>query len=185
MDKNDNATKEEKSKLKKVEGETSTSAEISPANPVSSFTQKNIMEGDQNEYNNDNDKNKLLSQPNLSSKEESVSVKAKETGKSIKDVIMSLGNKTKTLTEETTREIKNKSIQTENDIVKKDAQDIQTLGVNIDKAISIFEDTMTNIEKEQREDHEKLLKGYKKLVEEQINVINATLNMAKRLKSSS
>jgi|SRR6476469_7379431 len=184
MDKNDNATKEEKSKLKKVEGKTSTSSKISPANPVSSFTQ-NIMEGDQNEYNNDNDKNKLPSQRNLSSKEESVSVKAKETGKSIKDVIMSLGNKTKTLTEETTREIKNKSIQTENDIVKKDAQDIQTLGVNIDKAISIFEDTMTNIEKEQREDHEKLLKGYKKLVEEQINVINATLNMAKRLKSSS
>ena len=98
---------------------------------------------------------------------------------------MSLGNKTKTVTEETTREIKNKSIQTENDIMRKDAQDIQTLGVNIEKAISIFEDTMTNIEKERREDHEKLLKGYKKLVEEQINVINATLNMAKRLKSSS
>ena len=98
---------------------------------------------------------------------------------------MSLGNKTKTLTEQTTREIKNKSIQTENDIMRKDAQDIQTLGVNVDKAISIFEDTMTNIEKEQRQDHDKLLKGYKKLVEEQINVINATLNMAKRLKSSS
>ena len=41
---------------------------------------------------------------------------------------------------------------------------------------------MTEIHKEPYDEQEKLLVGYKKLLEEQINVINARLSMAKRLK---
>lgn len=63
-----------------------------------------------------------------------------------------------------------------------DARDIQLLGDDVEKLIGVFEDTMTEIHKEPYDEQERLLVGYKKLLEEQINVINARMNMAKRLK---
>jgi hypothetical protein len=51
---------------------------------------------------------------------------------------------------------------------------------------TIFEYTMSKIDQEpDYEEQEKQLKGYKKLLEEQINVIDSRLKMAKRLKKSS
>jgi len=41
---------------------------------------------------------------------------------------------------------------------------------------------MTEIKKRNYADEEKLLKGYKKLLEEQINLINARVELVKRLK---
>jgi len=112
------------------------------------------------------------------SEEESVSTKARDAGKSLKDLIYSLGRKTKEVTEEKARELKAQS-----DIsTKTDARDIQHLGDDVEKLITVFEDTMTEIRKEPYDEQEKLLVGYKKLLGEQINVINARLSMAKRLK---
>ena len=113
------------------------------------------------------------------SEEESVSTKAKEAGKSLRDLIYSLGKKTKEVTEEKAREIKSQSVDIS---TKTDARDIQHLGDDVEKLITVFEDTMTEIRKEPYDEQEKLLVGYKKLLEEQINVINARLSMAKRLK---
>jgi hypothetical protein len=42
---------------------------------------------------------------------------------------------------------------------------------------------MFEIEREDYENQEKLLTGYKKLLEEQINVIDSKLSLAKRLKN--
>jgi predicted nucleic acid-binding Zn-ribbon protein len=112
------------------------------------------------------------------SDEESVSSKARDAGKSLKDLIYSLGRKTKEVTEEKARELKAQS-----DIsTKTDARDIQHLGDEVEKLITVFEDTMTEIRNEPYDEQEKLLVGYRKLLEEQINVINARLSMAKRLK---
>jgi len=112
------------------------------------------------------------------SEEESVSTKARDAGKSLKDLIYSVGRKTKEITEEKTRELKAQS-----DIsTKTDARDIQHLGDDVEKLITVFEDTMTEIRKEPYDEQEKLLVGYKKLLEEQINVIDTRLSMAKRLK---
>lgn len=112
------------------------------------------------------------------SDEESVSSKARDAGKSLKDLIYSLGRKTKEVTEDKARELKAQS-----DIsTKTDARDIQHLGDEVEKLITVFEDTMTEIRNEHYDEQEKLLVGYKKLLEEQINVINARLSMAKRLK---
>ena len=111
--------------------------------------------------------------------EESVSTKAREAGRSLKDLIYSLGRKTKEVTEEKARELKAQSVDIS---TKTDAQDIQHLGDDVEKLITVFEDTMTEIRKEPYDEQEKLLVGYKKLLEEQINVINARLSMAKRLK---
>ncbi len=113
------------------------------------------------------------------SEEESVSTKAREAGRSLKDLIYSLGRKTKEVTEETARELKEQSVDIS---TKTDAQDIHHLGDDVEKLITVFEDTMTEIRKEPYGEQEKLLVGYKKLLEEQINVINARLSMAKRLK---
>ncbi|HKH89139.1 MAG TPA: hypothetical protein VKA33_00060 [Nitrososphaera sp.] len=113
------------------------------------------------------------------SEEESVSTKAKEAGRSLKDLIYSLGKKTKEVTEEKARELKSQSVDIS---TKTDARDIQHLGDDVEKLITVFEDTMTEIRKEPYDEQEKLLVGYKKLLEEQINVINARLSMAKRLK---
>lgn len=113
------------------------------------------------------------------SDEESVSAKAKDAGKSLKDLIYSLGRKTKEVTEEKARELKSQSVDIS---TKTDAQDIHHLGDEVEKLITVFEDTMTEIRNEPYDEQEKLLVGYKKLLEEQINVINARLSMAKRLK---
>lgn len=113
------------------------------------------------------------------SDEESVSAKARDAGKSLKDLIYSLGRKTKEVTEEKARELKSQSVDIS---TKTDAQDIQHLGDEVEKLITVFEDTMTEIRNEPYDEQEKLLVGYKKLLEEQINVINARLSMAKHLK---
>lgn len=114
-----------------------------------------------------------------SGEEESVSAKAKEAGRSLKDLVYSLGRQTKEVTEEKARELKEKSV----DIgATTDARDIQRLGGNVDKLITVFEDTMTEIRNEPYDEQERLLVGYRKLLEEQINVINASRDMARRLK---
>ncbi|HKU49993.1 MAG TPA: hypothetical protein VJP79_08585 [Nitrososphaera sp.] len=114
-----------------------------------------------------------------SEEEESVSAKAREAGRSLKDLVYSLGRKTRDVTEEKTRELKEKSVDISSTA---DARDIQHLGGNVENLITVFEDTMTEIRREPYNEQERLLTGYRKLLEEQINVINARMDMARRLK---
>ena len=95
---------------------------------------------------------------------------------SFKQAIISIGRKA--------QEIKGKAEETFTVGAKKDARDIQALGEYLEKIVKGFEDTMTEIEKRDYIDQAKLLKGYKKLLEEQINVINARMELVKRLKSA-
>jgi hypothetical protein len=112
---------------------------------------------------------------------ESISAKARETGQSFKGFIVTLGKKAMAITDEKTMETTNESI----DIgAKRDSQSIQTLGANVEKAITVFEDTITNIRKESYDEQANILTGYKKLIEEQINVINARLSMVKKFKQA-
>jgi hypothetical protein len=113
------------------------------------------------------------------SEEESVSTKARDAGRSLKDLIYSLGKKTKEVTEEKAKELKAQSVDIS---TRTDARDIQHLGNDVEKLVTVFEDTMTEIRKEPFDEQEKLLVGYKKLLQEQMNVIDARLSMAKRLK---
>lgn len=112
---------------------------------------------------------------------ESISAKARETGQSFKGFIVTLGKKAMAITDEKTTETTNESI----DIgAKRDSQSIQTLGANVEKAITVFEDTITDIRKESYDEQANILTGYKKLIEEQINVINARLSMVKKFKQA-
>jgi hypothetical protein len=109
---------------------------------------------------------------------ESVSTKAKEAGLSLRELVLAFGRKAKFATETTSKEIKSKTIE----VTAPDAKDIQTLGANVDSIIAIFEDTMDEIHKEDYDEQEKLLAGYKKYLESQVRVVDARLNLAKRLK---
>ena len=94
---------------------------------------------------------------------------------SFKDVIFSLSKKA--------QEIRDKAEETFIVGAKRDARDIQALGGYVENVIKGFEDTMSEIKMRNYGDEEKLLKGYKKLLEEQINLINARIELVKRLKS--
>jgi hypothetical protein len=113
--------------------------------------------------------------------DESISAMARETGQSFKGFIVTLGKKAMAITDEKTTETTNESI----DIgAKRDSQSIQTLGANVEKAMTVFEDTITDIRKESYDEQVNILTGYKKLIEEQINVINARLSMVKKFKQA-
>lgn len=99
----------------------------------------------------------------------------KDATTSFKDVILSIGKKA--------QEIRDKAEETFTVGAKRDARDIQALGSYVENVVKGFEDTMTEIKKRNYADEEKLLKGYKKLLEEQINLINARIQLVKRLKS--
>lgn len=114
----------------------------------------------------------------------SVPAKAKEVGQSLKEKVKSAGKKTITKTEEKTKELKDKSTRSIGIGPEKDAHDIQALGsTNLEKVVTVFEDTIAKIDKEpDYERQKKQLTGYKKLLEEQANVIDSRLKMVKRLK---
>ena len=120
-----------------------------------------------------------------SPEEESISARARDVGQSLRDLVTYMGQKAKAITEQGTTDLKAQAAQMAELDIKKEARDIQNLGSNIDNIINVFEDIMTDIRKERYSEQQRLLVGYKKLLEEQINVIDAKLKMAKRLKLTS
>ena len=116
----------------------------------------------------------------IEEEEESVSTKAKETGQALKELITTIGEKARVAVEERTKEL---SEMNASDIgAAQDARDISVLGSEVELLITAFEDTMTQIDKQPYDEQVKLLAGYKKLLEEQINVINSRVDWSKRLK---
>ena len=120
-----------------------------------------------------------------SPEEESLSARSRDVGQSLRELVTYMGQKAKAITGQTTTGLKAQADQIVDLDLKKDARDIQNLGSNIDNIINVFEDIMTDIRKERYSEQQRLLVGYKKLLEEQINVIDARLKMAKRLKLTS
>ena len=106
-----------------------------------------------------------------------VPTKAKEVAKSLKEKVKSVGKKT----EEKTKELKDKSMETTRPT--KDAHDIQALGTTrLEKVTADFESTMSEIENEaDYEMQEKQLTAYKRLLEQQMDVIDSRLKMVKRI----
>jgi hypothetical protein len=63
-----------------------------------------------------------------------------------------------------------------------DSSKIKELGPMVKDIAEAFEDTMTMIEKVPYEEQIILFKGYKKLVEEQIKIVDSRIDMTERLK---
>ena len=104
---------------------------------------------------------------------------AKEAAESIKEKVKSIGKRT----EEKVKDLKDKSMETTGIGPTKDAHDIQALGTTrLEKLTADFENTMSEIENEpDHETQEKQLTAYKKLLEEQMHVIDSRLKMVKRI----
>ncbi|HEX2107403.1 MAG TPA: hypothetical protein VHF28_06700 [Nitrososphaera sp.] len=113
--------------------------------------------------------------------EQSLSKRARETGLTLKELANSIGRKSKAVAQQKTNQLKEAA--KDDEINAKDAADIQMLGSYIESIITIFEDTMDKIMVHPSYDEQhRMLVGFKKILEEEVNVIDARLNMAKRLK---
>ena len=139
-------------------------------------------ENNQIEYSSAREQNKEEGEEG----EQSVAAaKAKEAGQSFIETIKSLGKKAMTKAEEKTKELEDKSIEATDIGTQTNARDIQALGIHADNVVLVYEKIMFEIEREDYKTQEKLLTGYKKLLEEQVNVIDSKLRIAKRLKNIS
>jgi hypothetical protein len=167
--------------MKKNENETN-----SEDNPTESNADKNsnVQAADSNSQNSAADKynqsltRKTSRRPNSNVKIEDYDLivsSLKEATISFKDVIFSISKKAQV--------IRDKAEETFTVGARRDARDIQALGIYVESVTKGFEDTMMEIKKRDYADEEKLLKGYKKLLDEQINLINARIELVKRLKS--
>ncbi len=113
--------------------------------------------------------------------EQSLSKRARETGLTLKELANSIGRKSKAVAQQKTNQLKEAA--RDDEINAKDAAEIQMLGSYIESIITIFEDTMDKITLHPSYDEQhRMLVGFKKILEEEVNVIDARLNMAKRLK---
>ena len=113
--------------------------------------------------------------------EDSLSKRARETGLTLKELVDSMGRKSKAVAQQKSTQLKEAA--KDDEINAKDAADIQMLGSHIESIITIFEDTMDKIMAHPSYDEQHgMLVGFKKILEEEVNLIDARLNMAKRLK---
>jgi hypothetical protein len=122
--------------------------------------------------------------PPLAKKEddtESLSMKAHQAEESVLDVVDAVGAKIGSFAKEKFGEIEN-SLNPSHMSAVEDSRKIKALGPMVEELARVFEDTATMIRKVPYEEQVHLLIGYKKLIEEQIKVIDSRIDMAKRLK---
>jgi hypothetical protein len=112
---------------------------------------------------------------------ESLSMKAHQAEESVLDVVDAVGVKVGSFTKEKFGEIE-KSLNPSYMNAVQDSRKIGALGPMVEELVRVFEDTTTMIRNVPYEEQVDLLIGYKKLIEEQIKVIDSRINMSKRLK---
>src|SRR5215203_5503695 len=113
--------------------------------------------------------------------EESLSMKAHQAEESVLDVVDAVGTKVGSFVKEKFGEL-DKSLNPNHTSTVQDSRDIEALGPMVEELARVFEDTTTMIGKVPYEEQVNLLIGYKKLIEEQIKVIDSRIGMTKRLK---
>jgi hypothetical protein len=112
---------------------------------------------------------------------ESLSMKAHQAEESVLDVVDAVGVKVGSFAKKKFGEIENSMNPSYMSAVG-DSRKIEALGPMVEELVRVFEDTTTMIRNVPYEEQVDLLIGYKKLIEEQIKVIDSRINMSKRLK---
>jgi hypothetical protein len=113
--------------------------------------------------------------------EESLSTKAHQAEESVLDVVDAVGAKVGSYAKEKFGDLE-KSLNPNHMSAVENSRKIEALGPMVEDLARVFEDTTTIIRKVHYEEQVDLLIGYKKLIEEQIKVIDSRLDMSKRLK---
>ena len=116
--------------------------------------------------------------------EEDLTMKVRNAGDAFYYLVMSAIEKAKTISAQKVKELATGDIIISPAAIaaKKDAQDIASLGGPVEGLARTFENLMTEIRKQSYSEQVNLLTGYKKLLKEQINVIDSRISMTERLK---
>ena len=119
----------------------------------------------------------------ITQEEEDLTIKVRRAGDALYDLVVATIEKAKKKSVEKSKEIISKDISAAAIAAKKDARDIAALGESVEGLARTFESLMTEIRKQSYSEQVNLLTGYKKLLREQINVVDSRINMAKRIKT--
>jgi hypothetical protein len=117
----------------------------------------------------------------MTQEEEDLTIKVRNAGDALYDLVLSAIEKAKTIAAQKVKELATRDISPAAIAAKKDARDIAALGESIESLARTFESLMTEMRKQPYSEQVQLLRGYKKLLKEQINVIDSRIHMAKRL----
>ena len=118
----------------------------------------------------------------MTQEEEDLTIKVRNAGDALYDLVLSAIEKAKIVSAQKVKELATRDISPAAIAAKKDARDIAALGESVESLARTFESLMTEMRKQPYSEQVQLLTGYKKLLKEQINVIDSRINMAKRLK---
>jgi hypothetical protein len=117
----------------------------------------------------------------IGKEEEDLTIKVRNAGDAFYDLVSSAIEKAKNISVKKAKELVSKDLSPAAITAKKDAQDIATVGESTESLARTFESLMTEIRKQPYSEQVNLLTGYKKLLNEQINVIDSRIRMTERL----
>jgi hypothetical protein len=143
---------------------------------------KPVVKGDDNNYNTTTTITTTATNFHLMTREEEdLMIKVRNAGYALYDLVLSAIGKAKIISAQKVKELATRDISPAAIAAKKDAHDIAALGESVESLARTFESLMTEMRKQPYSEQVHLLRGYKKLLKEQINVIDSRINMAKRL----
>ncbi len=106
----------------------------------------------------------------ITQEEEDLTIKVRNAGDALYDLVLSAIEKAKILSAQKVKELATRDISPAAIAAKKDARDIAALGESVESLARTFESLMTEMRKQPYSEQVQLLRGYKKLLKEQINV---------------
>src|ERR671914_1581199 len=118
----------------------------------------------------------------MGDEETDLMMRVRNAGDVLYDSVLLSIDKAKRKSVEKAKELATRDISPAAIAAKNDAQDIAALGESVEGIARTFENLMTEIRKKSYSEQVRLLTGYKKLLKEQISVIDSRISMAKRLK---
>ncbi len=118
----------------------------------------------------------------MTQEEIDLTIKVRNAGDALYDLVFYAIEKAKSVSSQKIKELVTKDMSPAAIAAKKDARDIAALGESVQGLVRTFESIMTEMRKQPYSERVHLLTGYKKLLKEQIDVIDSRINMVKRLR---
>jgi hypothetical protein len=118
----------------------------------------------------------------MEDEETDLTSRVRNAGDVLYDSVLLSVDKAKRKSVEKAKELATRDISPAAIAAKNDARDIAALGEFVESIARTFENLITEIRKKSYSEQVRLLTGYKKLLKEQISVIDSRINMAERLK---
>jgi hypothetical protein len=120
----------------------------------------------------------------MTDKDEDLRIKAERAGTAVSDLVDSTIEKASQIVKGKYEELaKSGALEPGYASIKKDSSEIGRLGsARVTQLVTSFEEVMTLVAARPYEDQERMLTGFRKLLEEQINVIDSRIDFAKRVR---